>query len=305
MNFSSAEFRKLGPALAILIALLAAGGGLIFWTKQEVRAAERELTSARTDRSQARERLTRIAEEEKEVNDKLEIYRRLKSLHILGEEQRLEWADAMTRIRTSRELLDMRYSVERQRLLLSAPGKPANVDFHASTMKVDIALLHEGDLLAFLRDLRESGNAFYSVKRCQISRTGIRGHGRLDRAAPASGLRDRPDHYSRSGGEGMKAAIALISLCAGLLASAAAGAQELGRLFFTPEQRAALDARRKARVPDKPAATPQAELPVTRINGAVQRSGGRSTVWVNGEAVPEGSPSAGAQSAPRVADRAA
>jgi hypothetical protein len=79
----------------------------------------------------------------------------------------------MTRIRTSRELLDMRYTVERQRVLLSAPGKPANVDFHASTMKVDIALLHEGDLLAFLRDLRESGNAFYAVKRCQITRTGI------------------------------------------------------------------------------------------------------------------------------------
>ena len=33
----------------------------------------------------------------------------------------------------------------------------------------------------------------------------------------------------------------------------AAAAQELGRLFFTPEQRAELDARRKARVPDKPA----------------------------------------------------
>jgi hypothetical protein len=173
MNFSAEELRKLAPAFAILLALLAAGGGLVFWTQQEQRAADRQLAAARTERTQARERLARIAEEEKEVNDKLEVYRRLKSLHILGEEQRLEWADAMTRIRTSRELLDMRYTVERQRLLLSAPGKPANVDINASTMKVDIALLHEGDLLAFLRDLRESGNAFYAVKRCQIQRTGI------------------------------------------------------------------------------------------------------------------------------------
>ena len=173
MNFTSAELRKLAPAFAILLALLAAGGALVFWTQQELRAAERQFAVARTERAQARERLARIAEEEKEVNDKLEVYRRLKSLHILGEEQRLEWADAMTRIRTSRELLDMRYSVERQRLLLSAPGKPANVDFNASTMKVDVALLHEGDLLAFLRDLRDSGNAFYSVRRCQITRTGI------------------------------------------------------------------------------------------------------------------------------------
>lgn len=172
MNFSAAELRKLGPALAILLALIAAGAGLIYWTQKEQSAAEQQLAAARSERAQAREKLTRIADEEKEVHDKLAVYQRLKELHILGEEQRLEWADAMTRIRTSRELLDMRYTVERQRVLLSAPGKPANVDFHASTMKVEIALLHEGDLLAFLRDLRESGNAFYAVKRCQIVRTG-------------------------------------------------------------------------------------------------------------------------------------
>jgi hypothetical protein len=63
--------------------------------------------------------------------------------------------------------------------------------------------------------------------------------------------------------------------------------QELGRLFFTPEQRSALDARRKARVPDKPAAVVVAS-PTTRVDGYVKRSGGRSTVWVNGESLPEG-----------------
>ena len=97
----------------------------------------------------------------------------------------------------------------------------------------------------------------------------------------------------------MKSLAALACLIAALLGASAASAQELGRLFFTPEQRAALDARRKARVPDKPAATPQAESPVTRINGAVQRSGGRSTVWVNGEVVPEGAQSDAARVAPR------
>jgi len=96
---------------------------------------------------------------------------------------------------------------------------------------------------------------------------------------------------------------AFAAILTGLLGAAAAAgtaAQELGRLFFTPEQRTALDARRKARVPDKPAATPQAESPVTRVNGVVQRAGGRSTVWVNGEAIPE-SAQAGAQGAPRAA----
>ena len=39
-------------------------------------------------------------------------------------------------------------------------------------MKVDLALLHEEDLLRFLADLRQSGNAFYSVRKCALSRTG-------------------------------------------------------------------------------------------------------------------------------------
>ena len=62
--------------------------------------------------------------------------------------------------------------------------------------------------------------------------------------------------------------------------------QELGRLFFTPDERATLDARRKARVPDKPAAVVVAS-PTTKLDGYVKRSGGPSTVWVNGEPVPE------------------
>jgi hypothetical protein len=86
------------------------------------------------------------------------------------------------------------------------------------------------------------------------------------------------------------------------LGAAGAQAQELGRLFFTPDQRAALDARRKARVPDKPAATPVTESPVTRIDGAVRRSGGKSTVWVNGETIPEGAQAGGAQAAPKASN---
>ena len=68
-------------------------------------------------------------------------------------------------------------------------------------------------------------------------------------------------------------------------------AQQLGRLFFTPEQRAALDVRRRARVPDKPAAATDA-TPTTRLAGYVKRSSGPSTVWVNGESLLDTSPEA-------------
>jgi hypothetical protein len=82
-------------------------------------------------------------------------------------------------------------------------------------------------------------------------------------------------------------------LVLGLLSSEACFAQELGRLFFTPEQRKALDARRKARVPDKPAAAAAVVSPTMRLDGYVKRSGARSTVWVNGESVDDRPPSGG------------
>jgi len=80
----------------------------------------------------------------------------------------------------------------------------------------------------------------------------------------------------------------LLSLVAALLAVLAvpSQSQDLGRLFFTPEQRAELDARRKARVPDRPAAA--VASPTTRLDGYVKRSGGPSTAWVNGEPLPAG-----------------
>lgn len=82
----------------------------------------------------------------------------------------------------------------------------------------------------------------------------------------------------------------LIAVLLGL-APALAPAQELGRLFFTPQQRSALDERRRARVPDKPTAAVVA-APVTRVDGYVQRSRGPSTVWINGDPLSESAPEA-------------
>jgi len=77
-----------------------------------------------------------------------------------------------------------------------------------------------------------------------------------------------------------------------LLPCAAQAQHSLGRLFLTPAQRTALDVRRASRVPDRPAAT-VVESSTTRVDGQVVRSGGRSTVWVNGVAVREGAQSEG------------
>jgi hypothetical protein len=172
VTFTREEMRRLALPLLGALGLLALGAALIWGGRASFGAAQREFAATQAERRQNAERLARIAEEEREVSEKLDVYKQLKSLNILGEERRLEWADAITRIRTQRELLDLSYRVDRQRLLVSAPGKPANVEFYASTMRVQLALLHEEDLLRFLADLRASGNAYYAVRSCSLARTG-------------------------------------------------------------------------------------------------------------------------------------
>ena len=172
MNFTAAEFRKLMLPFAIAWLLGGAGAALIWLVNEQLIRANVTFTAVKKDRVQAKERLARISEEEREVKERIEVYRRLRDLHIIGKERRLDWADAIQRIRVQREMLDVRYRIEPQKVLVSIPGKPGKVDFNVSVMRLELALLHEGDLLTFLDDLKNAGNAYVSVRRCLITRSG-------------------------------------------------------------------------------------------------------------------------------------
>jgi hypothetical protein len=62
-----------------------------------------------------------------------------------------------------------------------------------------------------------------------------------------------------------------------LAGGTASAAQPLGRLFFTPEQRATLEALRL-----QPASSPAMRTDRIKVNGIIQRSGSPPTVWING-----------------------
>lgn len=73
-------------------------------------------------------------------------------------------------------------------------------------------------------------------------------------------------------------ATAVLACC---MAGAAApvAAQEIGRLFFTPQQRQELDRRREANVQESASAAVESSM---TVNGHVSRSSGRTTTWING-----------------------
>lgn len=173
MNATSPELKRLVLPILAFAVLVGSGVALIWWSKQVLVGAQRQLAAVSAERARNTERLLRIADEEREVKEKIAVYRQLKKLGILGRERRLEWADAIKRIRAERGLIDLRYRVAPQKSVVSIPANPGTVDFYASSMKVRLALLHEEDLFGFLNDLRASGNAYYAVRDCTLTRTGV------------------------------------------------------------------------------------------------------------------------------------
>jgi len=78
----------------------------------------------------------------------------------------------------------------------------------------------------------------------------------------------------------------LIFIPALLACIATAQATPLGRLFFTPEERAAMD-RERLKIGMPGTATTEAAVPTAipetvTLNGHIKRGSGKSTVWLNG-----------------------
>ncbi len=90
-----------------------------------------------------------------------------------------------------------------------------------------------------------------------------------------------------------------ITALALLVVTSAASAAELGRMFFTPSQRATLDNARKQNIraeignDGEQQTTTAAPIPQNvSVNGLIKRSDGKNTVWINNRAVTEHQPGA-------------
>src|SRR5665647_3853803 len=86
--------------------------------------------------------------------------------------------------------------------------------------------------------------------------------------------------HSEANGRGICFFYALALMLACLSAPAAAPAEELGRLFLTPQQRQDLDRRRATNRAEEEA--PQIKEGPLTLEGHVQSSSGKTATWING-----------------------
>jgi hypothetical protein len=157
--------------LAIALVLAGIGVAAVIATKQYLDQARAQQRSSLAARQAAQTKLSRATEEEREIREKLVDYRNLLARGVIGDERRLEWVETIGQIKNEHKLFEIKYQIDPQRRL-DLPGitPSSEVEFRVSSLKVNMQLLHEGDLLVFLDALRSKLKSHVLVRSCSIDR---------------------------------------------------------------------------------------------------------------------------------------
>ena len=168
MKIVPADFRKLQASVVLGVLMIAVGALALYFAFAAMKRAEQARVSIAAQFAEADGKLKQVRNEESEVKQKSIVFNKLQERGIIGDEQRLDWVELLKEIRDKHRLIDLRYEIAPQRMLEGQLGN--DFVFFASSMKLELKLLHEEDLTRLLDDLRRQAKALIRVNSCRIER---------------------------------------------------------------------------------------------------------------------------------------
>jgi hypothetical protein len=171
MKITRDDLKRLLLPIAVAAVLIAAGVGCLAVSDIAIEKATKAHDAAKLQRAEAQKRVAQRAEEERQINLDLVYYRKMVERGMVGTEDRLSLIDLIAKIKNENKLFDIRYNIEPQKPLdYAGISRAGSLDLVASRVKLNMLLLHEGDLLRFLDDLQAAGKSYVAVRRCAIER---------------------------------------------------------------------------------------------------------------------------------------
>jgi hypothetical protein len=174
MKSNASDLARLKWAIAFLILMSACGGGAVWSALKLQKSSEKVKAEASAARNDIRAKLARARDEQAELRDKITRFQALKDRGYIGAEQRLDWVEAIARIKTTRRIYKLEYDFAPQRpvdsSILSAGPAAGGFDFLASQMRMQVQFLHEGELLSLINDIRNSVQAIIQLRSCSVER---------------------------------------------------------------------------------------------------------------------------------------
>ena len=170
------DLQALKVPLLVLLLVLVAGAGGIYYTDRLTVTARQQLAQQQKQLKDARTRLQKSGEEKDLIVRYLDSYRQLERAGFIGEEQRINWLDGLRIANQQADLFGVTYQIGTQApYAYAAQYNPGPITLSQSVMKLDFRLLHEADLMRFLAALSRQGGGIFSVDQCMLKRIDNRG----------------------------------------------------------------------------------------------------------------------------------
>lgn len=166
------ELKALRGPLILLVAALAAAAGAVYHTNSLRLQAQTALSQQQNLLRDAQARMQRSGDEETIITQYVDKYRQLQQSGFIGDEQRINWIDALRIANERVDLFGVNYGVDAQQpYSYAAELNPGPFAIRQSVMKLEFQLLHELDLLRFFDALRTQNNGLFHVDNCALRRT--------------------------------------------------------------------------------------------------------------------------------------
>ena len=173
MASNRVDWSILRGTLVVFVLSLAVASGMVsasFYFRQNM---EREYQANHAEFREASLKYLAVDDEERIIAQFLPEFRRLYDDGLLGRERRLSWLETLRRAGDANGLPQLAYKLDAQRV--ATPDFNivlGDYQLYASAMTLNLALLHEGDLLQLLQTLDREALGQYAIKSCQVKRTG-------------------------------------------------------------------------------------------------------------------------------------
>ena len=165
------DLRALRNPLIMLILVVAMSAGAIYFTDYTLTLAKRELAQQQQQLREARSRVQKSDDERDLIVRYLGNYQYLQRLGFAGDEQRINWLEGLRLANQQTQLFGIDYQIGTQQPYPYASElDPGQLTLHQSLMKLNVKLLHEGDLMPFLGNLAKQGAGVFSVNQCVMER---------------------------------------------------------------------------------------------------------------------------------------
>jgi len=169
MSFSQSDIPHIKWSLITFLVTLAIGSSMVIIAQKYANQTHRSVRSAQQQLTEARSKLNAARDDQENMSTYTKEYSAIQNRGVIGDEQRLNLIEGLDELRGRNVVVDLKYEISPQQAYKPLTTlNTGNFELKYSPMKLQIELMHEGQLIRFFENLRRDINGWFILEQCSL-----------------------------------------------------------------------------------------------------------------------------------------